>query len=76
MGNSLYLIENLKVFLRNSCHPLIYFKSVPKSTKFIRPPPSLLSERVRRLLPILLIYSFRVGRILLEYTIFNQTVFI
>ena len=39
MGNSLYFIENLRVFLRSSYHLLIYFKSVPKATKFIRPLP-------------------------------------
>jgi len=43
MGNSLYFIENLKVFLENSRRPLIYFKSMPKSTKFIHPNPSSLS---------------------------------
>jgi hypothetical protein len=40
MGVSLYLIENPKVFLGNCCRPLIYFKSMPKSTKFIPPPIS------------------------------------
>jgi hypothetical protein len=47
MGVSLYLIENPKVFLGNCCRPLIYFKSMPKSTKFIPSPIShLLPARV------------------------------
>jgi hypothetical protein len=47
MGVSLYLIENPKVFLGNCCRLLIYFKSMPKSTKFIPPPISpLLPARV------------------------------
>jgi hypothetical protein len=40
MGNSLYLIENLKVFFQSAYYSIIYFKSVPKSIIFIYLEPS------------------------------------
>ena len=44
MGNSLYLIENLKVFLESSHCPLIYFKSMPKSTPKLIDVPQILID--------------------------------
>jgi hypothetical protein len=34
MGNALYLVENLTVFLESLTYILLYFKFVAKSTKF------------------------------------------